>query len=189
MKMTTEEKKEAKRECDRKYYLEHRNTPLGRARMLLSSYNKNDKKYNRGKGDLTARWIVENIFNKPCVHCGKEGWDVIGCNRLDNSLPHSKDNVEPCCKNCNDRLHYEEGPSAETRQKMSENNAKPMLGKFSKDHPTSKAVIQSTKDDRFVRRWDSMSDIERELGYRHQHISECCLGKRKSAYDYQWQFE
>lgn len=83
---------------------EYNNTPMGRAHMLLSAYNQADNKYNRGKGDLTAQWIVERIFSQPCAHCGKEGWDVIGCNRLDNSKPHTMDNVEPCCKECNDRL-------------------------------------------------------------------------------------
>ena len=70
---------------------------MGRAFYLLSAYNQLDKKYNRGKGDLTAKWIVENIFTKKCAYCDKEGWDVIGCNRIDNSKPHTKDNVEPCC--------------------------------------------------------------------------------------------
>lgn len=90
------------------YYKEHQKqynqTPMGRALYLLNNYNRNDKKHNRGKGDLTAQWIVERIFSQPCVHCGKEGWDVIGCNRLDNSLPHTKDNVEPCCLECNIKL-------------------------------------------------------------------------------------
>lgn len=81
-----------------------RKTPIGRASMLLGAYNHSDKKYNRGEGDLTAQWIVENIFTKPCVHCGVEGWQVIGCNRINNDLPHTKDNVEPCCGKCNQLL-------------------------------------------------------------------------------------
>jgi len=83
------------------YHKIYRHTPMGRATSLLGAYNRSDKKANRGKGDLTAQWIVENIFSQPCAHCGKEGWDVIGCNRLDNSKPHTKDNVEPCCLDCN----------------------------------------------------------------------------------------
>lgn len=79
-------------------------TPNNRAHNLLSAYNQSDKKHNRKKGDLTAKWIVENIFSKPCVHCGKTGWNIIGCNRLDNSKPHTMDNVEPCCKECNKKL-------------------------------------------------------------------------------------
>lgn len=83
---------------------QYRQTPMGRASYLLGAYNQNDKKANRGKGDLTSEWIVERIFSQPCAHCGKEGWEVIGCNRLDNSLPHSKDNVEPCCFDCNRKI-------------------------------------------------------------------------------------
>ena len=96
-----EEHKEYDRERRRKY----NDTPIGRASSLVNKYKGEDKKHNRGIGDLTKEWIVENIFSKPCVHCGKTGWKVIGCNRLDNSKPHTKDNVEPCCFDCNRKLH------------------------------------------------------------------------------------
>lgn len=75
-----------------------------RASNLLSAYNQSDKKYDRGKGNLTPEWILENIFTQPCSHCGKTGWDVIGCNRINNDLPHTMDNVEPCCAECNKKL-------------------------------------------------------------------------------------
>ena len=90
------------------YNDEYHNTPNGRASTLLSAYNASDKKRNRGKGDLTVKWIVENIFSKPCAHCGKTGWEVIGCNRLNNDLPHTKDNVEPCCGECNIKMGSKE---------------------------------------------------------------------------------
>lgn len=107
--------KESEKVYRLKYYLDHKEqkrnqhlewtkTPIGRATNLLNSYNTNDKKYNRGKGDLTPEWIVENIFTKPCAHCGETDWHKLGCNRLDNSKPHTKDNVEPCCPNCNKKL-------------------------------------------------------------------------------------
>ena len=92
-------------EYDRERHKEYLNTPIGRAVHLCSHYKHEDKKHNRGEGDLTAKWIVENIFSKPCAHCGKTGWDVIGCNRLDNSKPHTMDNVAPCCFDCNRKLH------------------------------------------------------------------------------------
>lgn len=85
----------------RKYDLERSKSPIGRASNLVNAYNNMDIKANRGKGDLSAKWVVENIFSKPCAHCGKEGWQVIGCNRIDNTRPHTKDNVEPCCFECN----------------------------------------------------------------------------------------
>lgn len=75
-----------------------------RASYLRSVYNQLDLKNGRGKGDLTTKWIIENIFSKPCAHCGKTGWQIIGCNRLNNDLPHTMDNVEPCCLECNLKL-------------------------------------------------------------------------------------
>ena len=87
-----------------KYNKNYVKTPIGRAVQLLSRYKYEDKKNNRGECTLTAKWIVKNIFSQPCVHCGKEGWEVIGCNRLDNSKPHTKDNVEPCCFDCNRKI-------------------------------------------------------------------------------------
>lgn len=82
-----------------------RQTPMGRAHNLLTAYKQSDKKYNRGECTIpNAQWIVDNIFLKPCAHCGKTGWNKMGCNRLDNSLPHTPDNVEPCCEACNKKL-------------------------------------------------------------------------------------
>lgn len=85
----------------KEYNKQYNKTPMGRASNLLTNYNQNDKKYNRGECTLTAKWIVDNIFTKPCHYCGKEGWKVIGCDRIDNSLPHTEDNVVPCCEKCN----------------------------------------------------------------------------------------
>lgn len=89
--------KERKAEYNAEYYA----TLIGRAVNLLNAYNREDKKYNRGKGNLTAKWIVDNIFSKPCHYCGESDWSKIGCDRIDNSKPHTEDNVVPCCAECN----------------------------------------------------------------------------------------
>lgn len=87
------------------YHRQYTKTQMGRASYLRSAYISEDKKYNRGECDLTAQWIVDNIFTKSCVHCGESDWHMLGCNRLDNSKPHTMDNVEPCCWKCNLSLH------------------------------------------------------------------------------------
>ena len=79
----------------------YRKTPKGRAAMLVNDYKKEDKKYNRGECTLTADWIVENIFSQPCNYCGETDWHELGCDRIDNNLPHTPDNVVPCCYRCN----------------------------------------------------------------------------------------
>ena len=90
-----------KKEWSAEYRKKYIKTPIGRALSLISAYNTSDKKYNRGKGDLTPKWIVDNIFTKPCAHCGEADWHKLCCNRIDNSKPHTMDNVEPCCFHCN----------------------------------------------------------------------------------------
>ena len=52
------------RKANKEKIAEYIATPMGRAVYLLRDYRRNDKKYNRGEGDLTAKWIVGNIFFK-----------------------------------------------------------------------------------------------------------------------------
>lgn len=84
------------------YYKQYYQTPMGRALCLVRNYRRNDKKYNRGECTLTAQWIIENIFSgQKCIFCGESDWEKLGCDRIDNSLPHTPDNVNPCCDECN----------------------------------------------------------------------------------------
>ena len=153
-----------KREMERIRMIEKRKTPLGRATHLLDMYKISDRKMDRGDGDLTPEWIVEHIFSQPCTHCGKTGWKVIGCNRLDNSKPHTKDNVEPCCGECNKKLHGIE-----------------IKGK-------GKRLYQYTLDGELVKIWDCLSDASKE-GFDISNISACCHGRLKQYKGYRWSYE
>lgn len=53
----------------------------------------------------------------------------------------------------------------------------------------SKKIAQYTLDGRLVKIWDSMMDIERELGYAAGHICRCCKGQRKTAYGFIWKYQ
>lgn len=96
-----------------KYHREHRTETLereakyrqtkeGRAAILIGAYKHEDKKQNRGDIDLTVPWFVRNIFTK-CIYCGESDWKKLGCDRIDNSLPHTIENVVPCCADCNNK--------------------------------------------------------------------------------------
>lgn len=93
--------KENNKEKKLEYQREWRKTQIGRATSLLSAYRQADKKEKRGECTLTPQWIVENIFTQSCKHCSEKDWHNIGCNRLDESKPHTPENVEPCCLKCN----------------------------------------------------------------------------------------
>ena len=136
-----------------------------RAINLINKYNNMDKAANRPKGDLTTKWVVENIFTKPCAHCGKEGWQIIGCNRLDNSKPHTIDNVEPCCKECNLEL----------------------AGQYVKKK-LSKRVDQIDKiTGEVVRQWNSTQEPT-AYGYNEGAIAACARGKIKTHKGYIWKY-
>lgn len=150
-----------------KNYIKHKewlHTPNGRASSLLNAYNHKDEEYNRGKGDLTPEWIVENIFTKPCAHCGKTGWKIIGCNRLDNSKPHTMDNVEPCCKECNNNLASEE-------KRMT-------LGVLVDQIDMLTGEI--------VASYSSLTEAAKAVNSQKQGISKCVNGKQKYCNGYYW---
>ena len=153
----TEEKKQRIRDNSAKWRNNH--PQMFRALNLLSNYKKNDKKYNRGECDFDAKWIVDNIFSKPCAHCGKKGWEVIGCNRIDNDKPHTMCNVEPCCKECNDKL----------------------------GNPPKK-VLQYSIDGKLLNIFSSIKEASKALNVQESGISGCCNNRYKTSYGYIWKF-
>lgn len=84
------------------YDAERRATPFGRATYLVDNYRRDDKKSNRGECTIDAQWILDNVFSgQPCHYCGETDWHLLGCDRLDNTKPHTPQNVVPCCYGCN----------------------------------------------------------------------------------------
>jgi hypothetical protein len=63
--------------------------------------------------------------------------------------------------------------SEESKTRMSEAKFKP--------------VNQYDKCGGFIRRWESVIDAASAIG-GNKHISECCLGRRKSAGGYRWEY-
>lgn len=99
--------REQKLEGKKKYH----STKRGRAVNLCSTYAYTDRIKGRGECTITPEWIEENIFTSKCRYCGKDDWTELGCDRIDNSKPHTPDNVVPCCCECNKErgdMNYEE---------------------------------------------------------------------------------
>lgn len=84
----------------------YRTTKNGRATAILSAYKQSDILDERGECTLTQRWILENIFNSSCVYCGDSDWHHLGCDRVDNSLPHTPENCVCACGICNIEREY-----------------------------------------------------------------------------------
>lgn len=58
-----------------------------------------------------------------------------------------------------------------------------------KNQPTKKPVYQYTLDGKFVAKYSSAGEVERQLGYDSKHISACCRGEQKTSYGYFWTYK
>lgn len=123
-----------------------------------------------GKTMNVHRLVLESFIprpkNKPCI-------DHKDTNRLNNRL----DNLRYC-------THKENQNNTLTRKHLSENAA--WRGKFGKENPTSKPIVQLTLSGSFVKKWDCARDVLRELGLNVHNICSCCIGKRNSTGGFRW---
>ena len=78
--------------------------------------------------------------------------------------------------------------SEETKQKLriqKLGNKNPMYGK----KPINcKKIIQYDMNNNFIKVWDSIADVEKELKIYHNNIIKVCQNKRKSCGNYKWRY-
>lgn len=95
----------------------------------------------------------------------------------ENKLNNFFDNLEWCTCQYNNKY----GTRAERIRKS-------IPRYYGKDNWNSKAIIQKDLDNNFIKKWDSMSDVERELGIDNSNISACCMGKTKKSGGFMWEY-
>jgi hypothetical protein len=102
----------------------YRSTKPGRAAAIIHRYAQNDIYHNRGKCTLTREWVVDHIFSSSCAYCGDSDWTHLGCDRIDNSLPHTPENCVCACGICNMERQIQEMSIEEFKKYRSENPRK-----------------------------------------------------------------
>ena len=53
----------------------------------------------------------------------------------------------------------------------------------------SKRVLQLSLSGELIREWPSTKEIERQLGFNHSAVCNCCNGKQKTAYGFRWEYK
>lgn len=64
-----------------------------------------------------------------------------------------------------------------------------LVPKRSKNNVLSKAVIQYDKNGSFIKKWDCIKDVFRELNIKDISITKCCKNQQKTAGGYIWKYE
>lgn len=94
-----------------------------------------------------------------------------------------------------DRIDDDKGYSFKNIQIMTwgENKTKANIdirsGKLTHGNKPQKAVLQFTKDGKFIKEFVSSNEAYRQTNIHVSSISECCLGKRNSAGGFKWGFK
>ncbi len=122
--------------------------------------------YRRTLHRLLMENFKRNPNNLPCI------------NHIDGDiLNNSLDNLEWCTYSHNNKEAYRLGLK------------KPAWsGKVDKEHPNSKCVNQYSLDGTFIKKWDCISTIEKQLGISVTSICNCCSGRSKRAGKYIWRY-
>lgn len=119
---------------------------------------------------LVGQAFLENPYNYPEInHINEKQGD----NRVDN--------LEWCSSKYNTNYSRKKHPERYfTSYKGERTNKKTKYSLLT--------VNQLTKDGELIKQWNNVAEIVREMKYNNFAITECCKGKRKTAYGYKWEF-
>lgn len=53
----------------------------------------------------------------------------------------------------------------------------------------NRKVIQYDKNMNFLKEWDNLSQIEKEIGFNKNAIGNCCIGNSKTSFGYIWKYK
>lgn len=60
--------------------------------------------------------------------------------------------------------------------------------KYGKDNPKSRRILQFTKEGKFIKSYETLTEAERCTGAHHSNISKVALGKRNFAGGFVWKY-
>lgn len=163
------------------------NKKLVRANKLAYHYHWHDINTYKFdcEADIDGNWIVDNVFSKECIYCGEKDWNKLGCDRIDNSKPHIKDNVVPCCKRCNtiksNKFTVDEMKEIGAVIRRIENRHKIYFKR------TGKKVASFDMDGNMVKEYPCAAQTQ-EDGYNAKLVRRACENKDYRYKGYYWRY-
>lgn len=131
---------------------------------------------NKVKLIYIHRLVAQNFIPNP--HNYKQV-NHINENKKDNRA----DNLERCTAEYNMNYGTAMQRAKETYASHYDRSA------IAKNNAIEKEVIQYALDGKYIKEWDSLTDIQNELGFCRSNISKCREGKYKQANNFIWEFK
>lgn len=166
-----------------------------KASKMISTYKFNDKRMGVSICDMDINWAINNIISKPCVYCGDTY--RIGADRIDNTKGHTKDNVVPCCYECNcarnSNFSFEEmkiiGKAISNVKSL--RNEKSFKQPIATEIINNSLIVKSPSQVRWgkmkvyqydldwnlIKIYNSITDAAKQTGLKSKGISAACNGK------------
>ena len=140
------------------------------------------KLHSKRRGDpvpvYTKQELIDWCLRQPLYHKLHKEWVkskynrklAPSCDRIDDYKPYTLDNLQLTTWGENESRSH-----SDTKNGI--NNKR------------NKAVVQLTKNSKFITNYHSISEATRQTGVAHANISSCCRRERKSAGGYIWKFK
>lgn len=137
------------------------------------------------EADIDGKFILDNVFSKECIYCGETDWKKLGCDRVDNSKPHTKDNVVPCCKRCNtlksNKFTVDEMKEIGTVIRRIENRHKNYFKRL------GKKVARFDIEGSLVKEYPCAAQVQ-EDGYNARMVRRACENEDYRYKGYYWKY-
>lgn len=163
--------------CSNKNTLEYQRTKLGLVARIYAHQRHSSKRRLHELPNYSKNQLKDWLFNQDAYHELHDKWVMSGydtelkpsCDRKDDYLPYSFDNIEiKTWKENKDKSHTDR--------------------KNGVNRKGSKSVTQLSIDGVFIAEFFSQSEAERKTGVHQSNITNACNGILKTAGGFKWAF-